>query len=85
MVGAAAILAKLLQWLVQLPDASMLFLTSALVTAVVSGLLPSIVTSVVGLLVCDFFFVEPIYSLGVAKPQDVVSLTVYLIVGIITA
>ncbi len=78
-------LAKVLQWVVELPDPSMLFLTSVLVTAVVSGLLPSIVASIAGLLVYDFFFVEPIYSLAVAKPQDVVSLVVYLIVGIITA
>jgi two-component system, OmpR family, sensor histidine kinase KdpD len=85
MVGAAALLAKLLQWLVQLPDPSMLFLTAVLVTAVVGGLIPSIFASILGLLVYDFFFVQPIYTFTVTKPQDVVSLIVYLIVGILTS
>ena len=85
MVAAAGLVAKLLQWLVQLPDPSMLFLTSVLVTAVVSGLMPSILASVLGLLVYDFCFVDPLYTFTVTKPQDVVSLIVYLIVGVITS
>jgi two-component system, OmpR family, sensor histidine kinase KdpD len=85
MVGAAGLLAKLLRWLVELPDPSMLFLTAVLVTAVIGGLVPSIVASILGLFVYDFFFVEPLYTFTVTKPQDVVSLVVYLIVGIITS
>jgi two-component system, OmpR family, sensor histidine kinase KdpD len=85
MVVLAGGLAKLLEWSVQLPDPSMLFLTAVLVTAVVGGLVPSIVASVLGLLVYDFFFVQPVYTFTVTKPQDVVSLIVYLIVGIITS
>jgi two-component system sensor histidine kinase KdpD len=85
MVGAAGSMAKLLGWLVDLPDPSMLFLTAVLVAAVVGGLIPSIVASILGLLVYDFFFVAPVYTFTVTKPQDVVSLAVYLIVGILTS
>ncbi|HSD10055.1 MAG TPA: ATP-binding protein [Candidatus Binatia bacterium] len=85
LVGAAGLLAKLLRLLVELPDPSMLFLTAVLVTAVVGGLIPSIVASVLGLLVYDLFFVEPLYTFTVTKPKDFVSLVVYLIVGIITS
>jgi two-component system sensor histidine kinase KdpD len=85
MVAVAGGLAKLLEWSVDLPDPSMLFLTAVLVTAVVGGLIPSIVASVLGLLVYDFFFVQPVYTFTVTKPQDVVSLIVYLIVGILTS
>jgi two-component system sensor histidine kinase KdpD len=85
MVALTGGVAKLLEWWVQLLDPSMLFLTAVLVTAVAGGLIPSIVASVVGLLVYDFFFVQPVYTFTVTKPQDVVSLIVYLIVGIITS
>jgi two-component system sensor histidine kinase KdpD len=85
LVGLAGLVAKLLEWAVELPDPSMLFLTAVLLTAITGGLLPSIVASVVGLLVYDFFFVQPLYTFTVTKPQDVVSLIVYLIVGILTS
>jgi two-component system, OmpR family, sensor histidine kinase KdpD len=84
-VGAAGVVAKLMERLVHLPDPSMLFLTAVLVTAVTGGLLPSILASILGLLVYDFFFVQPLYTFTVTKPQDVVSLAVYLIVGILTS
>jgi len=83
-VGAAAIVAHGLSR-IGLDDPSMLFLTAVLVTAVVGGLVPSIVASILGLVVYDFFFVAPIFTLTVTKPQDVVSLAVFLIVGIITS
>jgi two-component system sensor histidine kinase KdpD len=85
LVGLAGLLAKLLERAVSLPDPSMLFLTAVLVTAVTGGLFPSILASVAGLLVYDFFFVPPLYEFTVTHPQDVVSLIVYLIVGILTS
>jgi two-component system, OmpR family, sensor histidine kinase KdpD len=84
-VGAAGLVAKLMEQVLRLPDPSMLFLTAVLVTAVAGGLLPSILASILGLLVYDFFFVQPFHTFSVTKPQDVVSLSVYLIVGILTS
>lgn len=84
-VAAAGGLAKLLQWLVALPDPAMLFLTAVFVTAVASGLRPSIAASILGFLVYDFCFVDPLYTFTVTKPQDVVSLIVFLIVGVLTS
>ena len=84
-VAAAATVAKLLMRLVDLPDPSMLFLTAVLVTAVIGGLIPSVIASVFGLVVYDFFFVQPVFTFTVTKPQDLVSLSVFLIVGIITS
>ena len=52
-----------------------------LLAAVVGGLGPSIVASFVSLLVYDFFFVEPRYTFTVTKPQDVLSLVVFLLVA----
>src|SRR5439155_5310811 len=85
MIALAGLAAKLLQWLVALPDPAMVFLTGVLVTAVTSGLGPSILASVLGVLVYDFFFVDPVLTFTVTKPHDVVSLVTFLIVGILTS
>lgn len=74
-----------LQRLIPLTDPDMVFLTVVLVTAVTCGLGPSIVAAVLGVLVYDFFFVPPIYTLTVATPQDVLSLVVFLIVAVLTS
>jgi PAS domain S-box-containing protein len=82
--GALAV-ALLLRGLVALPDPAMVFLTAVLVTAVTGGLGPSVLASVLGVLVYDFFFLDPLYTFSVTKPQDVVSLLTFLIVGILTS
>jgi two-component system sensor histidine kinase KdpD len=82
MAGAAA---KLLQAGFSLPDPAMVFLTAVLLTAVLCGLGPSITAAVASLLVYDFFFVHPVHTFTVAKPQDVLSLLVFLVVAVLTS
>jgi two-component system sensor histidine kinase KdpD len=84
-VLAAGVVAKGLQWLLALPDPAMVFLTGVLFTAVLAGLGPSIMTAVLSLLVYDFFFVDPLYTFTVTKPQDVLSLFVFLVVAVLTS
>jgi len=84
-VAAAAGTAKLLQHLLPLPDPAMVFLAGVLFTAVLCSLGPSILAAVTSLLVYDFFFVEPLYTLRVTEPQDVVSLIVFLVVAVLTS
>jgi two-component system, NtrC family, sensor histidine kinase KinB len=83
--GGALLVAMLLRWLVALPDPAMVFLTAVLVTAVTGGLGPSVLASVLGVLVYDFFFVDPVHAFAVTNPQDVVSLVTFLIAGILTS
>ncbi|HLY39231.1 MAG TPA: DUF4118 domain-containing protein, partial [Candidatus Binatia bacterium] len=84
-VAIAALVAKGLQIGFGLPDPAMVFLAGVLCTAVVAGLGPSIAASVASLLVYDFFFVAPIYTFTVTKPQDVLSLFVFLVVAVLTS
>jgi two-component system, OmpR family, sensor histidine kinase KdpD len=84
-VAAASVAAKLLQLFVGLTDYALVFLTGVLFTALAAGLGPSIVAAVVSLLVYDFFFVEPLYEFTVTKPQDLLSLLVFLGVAILTS
>lgn len=84
-VAAAGIAAKVLQLLLSLTDYALVFLTGVLFSAITGGLGPSIVAAVLSLLVYDFFFVEPVYTFTVTKPQDVLSLLVFLVVAVLTS
>ena len=68
-----------------LDDPGMIFLVGVLLAAVVGGLGPSILAAFASLLVYDFFFVEPIFTLTVTKPQDVLSLLTFLVVAVLTS
>ncbi len=81
----AALTAKALQILFALHDPSMVFLAGVLFAAVLSGLGPSVVAAVASVLVYNFFFVDPIYTFRVTKPQDLLSLLVFLVVAVLTS
>ena len=84
-VLAAGLVAKGLELAVGLADPAMVFLAGVLLVAVIAGLVPSVVASFLSLLVYDFFFVDPRYTFTVTKPQDVLSLLVFLLVAILTS
>jgi PAS domain S-box-containing protein len=68
-----------------LPDPGMVFLVAVLITAVGGGLWPSVVASVLAVLVYDFFFVQPYHTLDVAKPQDLLAISTFLLVAVLTS
>lgn len=84
-VATAGLIAKGLQLTLALTDYAVVFLTGVLFSAVIGGLGPSIVAALVSLLVYDFFLVEPLYTFTVTKPQDVLSLFVFLVVAVLTS
>src|SRR5206468_929216 len=71
--------------LLPLADPGMVFLAAVLLTAVLAGLGPSILAAVLGLLVYDFLFVDPRFTLTVAKPQDILSMFMFLVVAVLTS
>jgi two-component system, NtrC family, sensor histidine kinase KinB len=84
-VAVAAGTATLLQRVLPLPDPAMVFLAGVLCAAVLCGLGPSILAAVTSVLVYDFFFVAPLYTLRVTAARDVVSLIVFLVVAVLTS
>jgi PAS domain S-box-containing protein len=84
-IACAAGVAAGLMGIVPLKDPSLVFLAAVLLSALFGGLGPSIFASVLGLLVYDFFFVEPRLTLTVTKPQDLLSLFVFLLVAVLTS
>jgi two-component system sensor histidine kinase KdpD len=85
LVLAAGGIAKLLQLWLLLSDPALVFLTGVLFAAIIGGLGPSITAAFVSLLVYDFFFVQPVYTFTVTKPQDFLSLFVFLVVAVLTS
>jgi two-component system sensor histidine kinase KdpD len=77
--------AQLLQAAIGLQDPAMVFLTGVLVTAVLAGLGPSIAAAFLSAAVYDFFFVDPRFRFTVAKPEDILSLIVFLIAATLTS
>jgi PAS domain S-box-containing protein len=84
-VAGAGAVAAFLTHVLTLDDPSLVFLAAVVLTAVVGGLGPSIMASILGVVVWDFFFVDPIWALTVTRPQDLLSLAVFLLVAVLTS
>jgi len=67
--GIAGVVATPLNTIVELPNIAMLFLLAVVLVSVKFGLGPSLMASVVNVLVFDFFFVPPRFSFAVSDVQ----------------
>jgi len=83
--GLAGVLATPLNSLIELPNIAMFFLLAVVLVSVKYGLGPSLMASVVNVLVFDFFFVPPRFSFSVSDVQYLFTFAVMLVVGLITA
>src|SRR5262245_41525979 len=64
---------------------SLIYLLAMLFTATTAGVGAGLVSSVLSFLAYNFFFVEPLYVLTVANPQDVVRLISFLIAALLAS
>ena len=81
LVGLAALLVWSLQAL--LPDTTppLIFLIAVLVSAARSGFWTGLATAAAAFLVMNFLFTDPLFTLHVARAQDIVTLAVFLAVA----
>jgi two-component system, OmpR family, sensor histidine kinase KdpD len=84
-VVLAGLITKLIESVLPLPNLSLVFLTSVLFSAVTWGLWPAIFAAMLSILVYDFSFVPPMYTLAVPSPQDFLALSIFLIVAVLTS
>jgi two-component system, OmpR family, sensor histidine kinase KdpD len=75
----------ILRKFIYVPSLEILYLIAAIASAILYGIGPAITTSVISVLVYDFFFVDPIYRFTVSRPEHFVSLVVFLIVSVIVS
>jgi two-component system sensor histidine kinase KdpD len=64
-----------------LPDASAVYLLGVAAVAIRSGATPAIATAAGAFLVYNFLFIEPRYTLTVAKPEQLLNLILFLVIG----
>ena len=81
---ATALIATPLLGIFNLVNIAMLFLLTVVLVAVRFGRGPSVISTVVGVLAFDFFFVPPRFSFAVSDLQYVMTFAVMLAVGLIT-
>jgi two-component system sensor histidine kinase KdpD len=83
LVVASTILAWVLYGHVNLSNLVMIYLLAVLTTALFFGRGPSVLASVLGVIVFDFFFVPPLFSFAVGDVQYVITFGVMLVVGLV--
>lgn len=81
-LAAAAALG--LSRLLELPNISLIFLAAVLVVAVRSSLGPALLCAGLSFLGYNLLFIEPLYSLKIARQQDVLTLLFFLLMAALT-
>lgn len=84
-VAAAVGIGKGLTQLTPIPNLSVVFLLAVLLTGVSTGIWPAIYASVLSFLAFNFFFIEPLYTLTIAEPYELLALVTFLIVAVVTS
>lgn len=85
LVGATTLCLLGIARVVDLPHVSIAYLIPVLVAATTLGLIPALVAAVAGIAASAFFFYPPIYDLRVSDPQQLVDLTLFVIVAVATS
>jgi two-component system sensor histidine kinase KdpD len=83
MIILVSLLGGFLQHAIALTNLAMLYILVVVITAVRWGKGPSLVASVLSVLVFDFFFVPPQFSLTVAHTQYLITFATLFIVGLV--
>jgi two-component system sensor histidine kinase KdpD len=82
-IGVATLAAAAVEGWFEVPDASAVYLLAVVLMAGRFGIWPAVATSVVSVLVYDFLFTQPTYTLMVQNPQEWVSLLLFLVVAVV--
>jgi two-component system sensor histidine kinase KdpD len=78
-------LALLLRQVLGVASIAMTFLTAVLISAVVYGLWPALLASLVGMLAYNFFFLPPFYTFTITDPENVVALFFFSVTAVIAS
>lgn len=85
MVGAAAILARFGEQWLDAQSLSLFFVVPIVIAAMRYGLGPALGASVLGVAAINFLFVEPRFTMVVARPQDFGALLLFVVVGVLVS
>ncbi|HEX2725972.1 MAG TPA: DUF4118 domain-containing protein, partial [Beijerinckiaceae bacterium] len=68
-----------------LPNVSMVFLLAVVFAAARFGIWPALLASVLSFLAYNFFFIEPLHTFSVARPEELLALFVFLAIALLTS
>ena len=84
-VALALLAGELLQREFGVTNVALVFLTAILASAVLYGLWPALLASILAVLAFNFFFMPPLYTFTVAAPENVVALVTFAVVAVIAS
>jgi two-component system sensor histidine kinase KdpD len=85
MVVVATGFSYLIEPIIAPSNLSLVYLTAVLFSALRYGLWPSITAATLGVLVWNYLFLPPKYSMAIDDPQDVLALLLFLIVSLVVS
>ncbi len=83
--AAAFAIGLALSRLFEVQNIALVFLIGVLAAATAGGRGPSILSSVLGALLLNFFFIDPFYTLDIASTEGVVALLFFFVAALITS
>ena len=84
-VAGALAMALVLHDVLGIASIALAFLTAVLASAVMYGLLPSLLACLAAVLAYNFFFLPPLYTFTIADPENVVALFFFAVVAVIAS
>jgi two-component system sensor histidine kinase KdpD len=81
-VALAALVGQGLTQVVALPNISMLFLLAVVVPAILFGVWPAVLASLLSFLAYNFFFISPVHTFTIAQPHELLALTIFLAIAV---
>ena len=85
MVGGALVIGMVLRLFLDSANITLVFLTAILVSATAYGLWPSLFGCFIAVLTYNVFFLQPVYTVTIADPENVVAMFFFVVVAIIVS
>jgi two-component system sensor histidine kinase KdpD len=85
MVAATTVVVYGLTLSLEIRRGSAVYLLPVLLAGWHLGLVPALVAAVAGVLMSGYFFFTPYYSFFIARPNEIVNLTLFMVVAIVTS
>jgi two-component system, OmpR family, sensor histidine kinase KdpD len=85
MVAATTVVAYILNRYLGVRRGSPIYLIPVMLAGWHLGLIPALVAAIAGVLWSGYFFYSPFYSYFIARPNEIVNLLLFMVVGVVTS
>jgi two-component system sensor histidine kinase KdpD len=85
LAAGAILLAIPVNLITHVSSLTRVFLVAVLISAVTYGLWPALFASLISIVLYDFFFLTPTYSLSISSPEDIINLCLFTITAVVVS